>query len=118
MLHGPCPAPAVRPATGAIKHVLAFASGFGITSSLALFSHFLWKFARLVPENGGSSGNGSLKPGKSAAGPQSVEERALDQLRQSSATSTEPFDLLTPHGHSMVLGWVTNDIGHAKRVLA
>lgn len=45
-------------------------------------------------------------------------EEALGQLRKSGATRAEPFDVLTPHGHSMVLGWVTNDLGHAKRVIA
>lgn len=49
LLHGPCPAPAVRPASGRVNHVLAFASGFGITNSLALMTHYLWKFGRGLP---------------------------------------------------------------------
>ena len=46
LIHGPFPAPAVRPASGEVRFVLAFATGFGITNSLALFLNQLWLHTR------------------------------------------------------------------------
>ena len=123
LLHGPCPAPAVRPASGRVNHVLAFASGFGITNSMALMTHYLWKFGRGLHRGAGNAivrgASGTLpNTGEVSSSNALVLEGALGQLRKGGATSAEQFDVLTTHGHSMVLGWVTNDLGHAKRVIA